>query len=278
MVRDGREATLSYRNYLDRFGQVKRDLLDIVHGNVRFGSWGEHVYRWAPEKRADTLLIRFETLIEDPGEYVGQLADFTFLEPSGGDIPGFSDLQSVNPVFFRSGKKDSWKDEFTTEQHESFWLMNCCSMIGLGYSDSLPEILQDEYMLNMFLRISLEHIDRTCQIKNRYDELLDRKGSHMESLDRDIRESRKKARNIKNQLEESNRSRDELENNLRECKESLEALKGELLGKEKELALYNELGSRIDELHGTVFFKRPFRKYNSYKAVLQYYTDLKKKR
>jgi len=266
LVRDGREASLSYKKYLDRFGKVERDILDIVHGNVSFGSWGEHIYRWAPGKRPNTLLLKFEDLIDNPYKYVNQLERFTGLEQSGGEIPVFRDLHNLNPAFFLSGKKDSWRNECTNEENESFWLMNGYSMLEMEYVDHLPEVLQDEYVMNMCSRISHEHIDRICQTRNRYREQLTSKDVKIESISRDLNNNRMKAdraiiqlkeaegdiEKATRQLQKESQLRDVLEQNLQGSDYRRKEVEGELVKKNKvvdelegELAKKNKV---VDEL------------------------------
>ncbi len=139
LIRDGRESTLSFFKYSTTFVNYKRNLIDFI----RMGTWGEHVKQWNPSMRKNTLLIKFEELTDSPNKFIRKIADFTQLKPSNGTIPSFDELQKINPKFFRSGKKDSWKDQYTDEEHLLFWSKNHEQMLDYAYRSNLPSSYQD---------------------------------------------------------------------------------------------------------------------------------------
>jgi len=137
LVRDGRASTLSFTKHLQNFyGKKNDDLGDVLHGNTPYGSWGEHVMGWINTPK---LLIKFEELIDHPEETIGAISQYLKIDPKGGHIPTFEELQKINPKFFRSGKKDGWKTFFSDDEHLLFWLRNHKPMQEMGYMENIPK-------------------------------------------------------------------------------------------------------------------------------------------
>tara|TARA_X000000950_G_C13900866_1_gene654833 strand:+ start:432 stop:1451 length:1020 start_codon:yes stop_codon:yes gene_type:complete len=144
LIRDGRESIFSYLKYMNSFGTANKVLSDIIYGNTPFGCWGEHVTAWAPQSRKKTLFIKFEDLIDNPEKYIEALSGLLCKEPSSQTIPSFEELNKINPSFFRSGKKSSWKDNYTKKDTLDFWLANHKQMLENGYGPIPEQILQEE--------------------------------------------------------------------------------------------------------------------------------------
>lgn len=141
LVRDGRESTLSFTKHLKNFYKKENDdLSDVIYGNTPYGSWGEHVRQW---KRVDQLLIKFEEMIDDPSSKLTEIANYLNIDPLNKKIPTFEELQKINPTFFRSGKKDSWKKYFSNSEHLVFWLRNVNEMVDMGYATDIPKEVED---------------------------------------------------------------------------------------------------------------------------------------
>ncbi len=137
LVRDGRESTLSFTKYLKNFhGKKNDDLTDVIYGDTPYGSWGEHVRQW---QNVDKLLIKFEALTDDPSSIVEVISKYLNIKTVNGTIPTFEELHTINPEFFRSGKKDSWKEHFSESEHLAFWLRNVDEMLEMGYTDNIPD-------------------------------------------------------------------------------------------------------------------------------------------
>ena len=134
VVRDGREATASYFHY-------HRDVLDrpvsidsLIRGKVGFGSWGRHVAMWNPQRRPNTLVLRFEELTANPIAQVERIGSFLGVKPVGRRVPSFDDLKRTAPTFFRSGRTDSWRKLFTHEEHALFWDLHGDEMRAFAYA------------------------------------------------------------------------------------------------------------------------------------------------
>ena len=96
LMRDGRECSLSFAKHEQDFGQRYKSLMDVIYGNVVFGSWGQHISHWSPGSRDNTLLIKFEEMINDPWSFVEEIAAFIQVDPAGASIPTFEELNKVN--------------------------------------------------------------------------------------------------------------------------------------------------------------------------------------
>lgn len=140
LLRDGREGILSYFNYHNDYTDAGKSLLDIIDGDTQFGGWGEHVLAWAPGKRPNTLLIKFEELVSDPLGQIDRIAEFTGLKPVSNVLPTFEGLHDTGPKFFGSERTDSWKGVFSDFDLHVFWQRNYTQMIAYGYEQGLPEL------------------------------------------------------------------------------------------------------------------------------------------
>jgi hypothetical protein len=143
IIRDGREVSVSYLNYLHNYKlQEDISLFSVIIGAVNFGSWSDHVLAWNPMERRKTLLLNFEELVANPGAHIPAIADFIEREPISKSIPTFADLHAINPTFFRSGRRDSWKSVFNQDHHLLFWLLHHDVMIKYGYDNDMPDVFQ----------------------------------------------------------------------------------------------------------------------------------------
>lgn len=71
LLRDGRDATLSFHHYRTRFNRKTFDLSEFVRrtlrGEFRYGAWHEHVEGWLAHRDDPSLLVvRYEDVLADP--------------------------------------------------------------------------------------------------------------------------------------------------------------------------------------------------------------------
>jgi hypothetical protein len=142
LIRDGRDSVLSFTKYLNTFFMKDKGTIDVINGDTVVGAWGDHVAAWNPKEKSNTLLIRFERLVQNPSSFIEKIGDFLNLKPNSGTIPTFSELHEINPQFFRSGKLNSWEDSFTEEEVNAFWEKNYTQMIEYGYTYKVPAKFQ----------------------------------------------------------------------------------------------------------------------------------------
>jgi GT2 family glycosyltransferase/tetratricopeptide (TPR) repeat protein len=195
LLRDGRASTLSFRRYLLDYQDHSISLRDLIRGRHTFGAWGQHVSAWNPAGRKNTLLVHFEELIADPLAVADAVARFTGLKPVSAEIPTFQELHEKGPRFFRSGKTDAWKSEYSPSDHCAFWLKNHRQMIEYGYCDDMPELFErtpelatmlqvlaaeQEYALGQALARLSRIDDRITRLQN-LSETIERKMEHPSS-------------------------------------------------------------------------------------------------
>jgi hypothetical protein len=158
ILRDGREATVSYFHYLRNFSDERFSFLEIINGHTFAGIWGEHYLNWCRGKNERILMFNFEKLVDGPANAIEQVRDFTGLTPVSYEIPGFEKLHSINPNFFRRGKKDSFKKELRDYEQKYFWLVNGNAMREASYIDKIPELVnQEEHDELFFTHIELSY-------------------------------------------------------------------------------------------------------------------------
>ena len=133
VVRDGREATASYFHYHRDVLQKPATTRDVIRGRVGFGSWGRHVAQWNPQRRPNTLLLRFEELTANPIAQVERIGAFLGVTPVGRRVPTFDELHKTAPNLFRSGRTDSGKRLLSDEDHALFWDLHGSQMQTFGY-------------------------------------------------------------------------------------------------------------------------------------------------
>lgn len=135
LVRDGRSSLISYYHYIRNVEGQDCSLADVIRGGVYGGSWSEHIYDWAPERRERTLLVRFENLVGDPERELQRIGQFLSLEPQASDVASFQRLNKIFPEFFRSGSDAANIREMEDSGLEDlFWRWHTPMMVRMGYA------------------------------------------------------------------------------------------------------------------------------------------------
>ncbi len=136
VVRNGRQAILSYYHHCRKFFPGdERSVLDLVLGCDSYRDWSTHLRAWNPLSRPDTLLLRYEALVENPECEIDRIGDFIRFQ---GDVKPwrnpFSELRELDPEFFRQGSAGWAPDRLWTWHIESlFWACHGNMMDRLGY-------------------------------------------------------------------------------------------------------------------------------------------------
>lgn len=243
LIRDGRESTLSFTKHQNIYGKKNKTLFDTIYGDTWIGSWGEHVKSWEKFPKGNILYIHFEALTDHPSEQIGSIANFLDIHAVNNRIPTFEELKTTNPKFFRSGKKDSWKDAYSQEEHIAFWYKHAKVMEKYGYLDSKPEI---------FNRTELDLLYEAVETDKNYM--------------KDMALSSQKENDYETEIKTFKSS---LENHKKEL--CLQTKKSEFI--EKKL---NKITSEISHISAIKFFKNPIQKYQVYKKILHtYHTFIK---
>lgn len=145
IVRDGRDALVSYAHFTLTYGQqlapakvtpakfrdTLRDL--ILETGSSYGTWSQNVEAWVA--RPKTAVIRYEDLVANPAAVADQALTSLGLTlvPITDHIPPFDELQGVDRKFFRRGVIGAWRDEFPPELLDLFWTQNGPTMLRHGY-------------------------------------------------------------------------------------------------------------------------------------------------
>ena len=142
VVRSGRAAITSYFHHFREFSPgEERNLLELVLGHDHYGDWTRHYRGWDPEVRPKTLVVRFERLLQQPGEEIARIGAFIGFQgcPGGEWTNPFERLQCDDPVFFRRGKAEWTPDAaWTPEIEEVFQVRHGTLMKELGYGELDP--------------------------------------------------------------------------------------------------------------------------------------------
>lgn len=154
LVRDGRDALVSYAHYilefvgerrpgarmaggLERAGSVSDVLRGLIEGKGPFGSWSQHVLSWTRRREPKPVTVRFENLLQDPKLCLTralQECGASIAVAQGVAVPGFDTLHQRWPQFFRKGAVATWRDDMSDELHELFWRHHATAMETCGYS------------------------------------------------------------------------------------------------------------------------------------------------
>lgn len=143
LVRDGRDALVSYAHYVLRIERqmptygaelFQSTLYDLIlEDRSPFGTWKTNVETWTA--RPNTHVIRFEDLVRHPGSCVSKSLDRFGLKlpPAKGTPPTFEELHAISPSFFRRGCIGGWVDEFPAELLDRFYQRFGSTLARLGY-------------------------------------------------------------------------------------------------------------------------------------------------
>lgn len=142
LVRDGRDAMVSYFHYLEGTQKRKIDFLKLITTGAELfpGKWHEHVEAWmANPHGSEMMIVKYENLISDPLPQLEKFCQFAGLERERSFIEQVieaSDFQSLRKKeaamgmgrpdwpagksFFRRGKAGSYRDEMPEEVQRAF--------------------------------------------------------------------------------------------------------------------------------------------------------------
>lgn len=140
LVRDGRDALVSYARYLLSFEKpppswmrlskmaarcaFRSTLKEVITSDNHRGGWSRNVREWTYGRRSGmTFPVRYEDLVAEPDRLLSQALDAVGVSIgySGGVVPSFDELHAQWPEFFRRGMVGSWRDEMPPDLHGLFW-------------------------------------------------------------------------------------------------------------------------------------------------------------
>src|SRR6185436_16624241 len=120
------------------FNGLEYSLEQIILGEPQFRSWGWHLDAWNPLERSNTLLLKYEDLVERPEEQIQRVVDFTGFKKQDEWVNEFDKLHASNPKMFRQGHGGDPCADFSEAEQQLFWAMHGDWMLKLGYCAELP--------------------------------------------------------------------------------------------------------------------------------------------
>lgn len=127
VMRDGRAACVSLWEFKGR----KLPLDKIISGKHDFGTWANHLSAWQPWSRPNTMLIRYEDLIQNLDSVLVDICKFLGVEVVSSTIPIRESIANIDGRWVR--KKSDWRDILTGEYLELFNEINGQMMVAMGY-------------------------------------------------------------------------------------------------------------------------------------------------
>ncbi|MCC6539152.1 MAG: sulfotransferase domain-containing protein [Bryobacterales bacterium] len=154
LVRDGRDAMVSYAHFIQDYGLVERSYFSRQWERLAYGlspfeqilkrviageyaDWTLHYRAWSRQVLSRRLaVVKYEELVADPVRVCERaLADVgCMLAPGAGALPDFAALHAADPRFFRSGESGQWRVEMRPELEDLFWRWHRPGMEAAGYS------------------------------------------------------------------------------------------------------------------------------------------------
>ncbi len=141
VVRDGRESILAYYRHANaKHSDEIRTVSELILGFNFDGEWTSHYRSWSPAERAATLLLEYESVLQDPSSALREITAFTGIRrPCLPWRTAFGKLSEDDPRFKCRGPY-RWRPTQVWSPHvESlFWRCHGALMTELGYSPLDP--------------------------------------------------------------------------------------------------------------------------------------------
>lgn len=127
VIRDGRAACISLWNFYDK----KIPMKDIISGNHIFGTWKDHVKSWNPSKRPNTLLIKYEDILDDLESVLSSLTNFLGKEVISKKLPSRDAIAVFDGKWVRT--KTNWREQMSSDEIKLFNELNFSVLEEFGY-------------------------------------------------------------------------------------------------------------------------------------------------
>lgn len=136
IVRDGRLALRSFVKFQDTFHPNSSSFESVLLGDHPYGDWATHYRVWCDASRGETLVVRFEELVNADAGTLARLA--VFLGFSGPVQPWANPLAVLRecaPAEFGSGDREWRPDPFWSETRlRQFMTLHGPLLAQLGYA------------------------------------------------------------------------------------------------------------------------------------------------
>ncbi|HEY4697175.1 MAG: hypothetical protein A3J49_12195 [Gallionellales bacterium RIFCSPHIGHO2_02_FULL_57_16] len=129
VVRDGRAACVS----LWKFYNKSYPLEAIIDGQHRFGTWANHVQSWHPWDRPNTLLLKYEDMVNNLPVILNRISVFLKREITSESIPDRNIIAGADGRWVKT--EASWKSELSDDLLGRFNRINEDTLRRFGYID-----------------------------------------------------------------------------------------------------------------------------------------------
>jgi hypothetical protein len=127
VYRDGRDAVTSLSNFW------KMPIENAICGiNCPFGTWSSYYHGWNPKDRQNTLMVRFEDMVNTPNAVAKSISEFLNIDQKHPYIDDFDQKKKEYPFLFKD-RIGTYKRRFNDEITDLFWRYHDRVMEELGY-------------------------------------------------------------------------------------------------------------------------------------------------
>ena len=128
VYRDGRDAVTALSNFW------KISLRNSICGiNGPFGTWSSYYHGWNPKSRPNTLMLKYEDMVEKPNDIARQISAFFKIEQKHEYIDDFEEKKKEFPYLFKD-RVGAWKKKLKGNELDLFWRCHGAVMKELGYA------------------------------------------------------------------------------------------------------------------------------------------------
>ena len=127
VVRDGRAAAVS----LWEFTNPKVSMTNIIQGKHKFGMWCDHIESWNPISRPNTLLLKYEDILNNFDGVLFQLSTFLNQDIISNELPSRDAIAGNDGKWVR--KKTDWRSVLSEADLKIFNEINQTSLEQFGY-------------------------------------------------------------------------------------------------------------------------------------------------
>ncbi|MBR8826708.1 MAG: sulfotransferase domain-containing protein [Gomphosphaeria aponina SAG 52.96 = DSM 107014] len=142
-IRNPGAVIWSYFNLIEATkwpGETFKSLMEVIKGNVRFGSWSDYHEKWLQvgEELGDRYLqIPFEWLKEHQDECCYQIEKLTGLKYLKREFITFEAVHKLNPIAKREGKAFGWEKNYSNEELRLLYACHGKMMEQLNYPEPI---------------------------------------------------------------------------------------------------------------------------------------------
>lgn len=138
VVRDGRLALKSFVRFQDNNHPGSASFESLLLGDHPYGDWASHYRTWCDARQGETLILRFEELVNADAALLARIA--AFLGLPGAKRPWVNpqaQLRELAPAFFGTGTRTWCADPFWTETRlRQFYTLHGSLLAQLGYAST----------------------------------------------------------------------------------------------------------------------------------------------